>query len=234
MSFLKQILSPFVEFTDEKKPETVEENHSPTVDQQIQATDQNAQPSSVSNDPGGSSQKYFSSPAAASSFALPEHQKHFEQLIEEANTKNPLFAGTDFKEFMDTRIDINDIADEATKYRTAFNVLKRSGLTKEKLVTTGQEYINLIGQDMNGFQGAYSQQYGKEVKGKEQVIQKKEEEMKALTAKLAALNTEIKQITGEIVQTKHKLDQTKNSFLLAGENKQKEIQAELQKIAQYF
>jgi len=58
--------------------------------------------------------------------------------------------------------------------------------------------------------------------------------LQALTQRMNALKAEINQLTQDINLTKDKLNTTKNSFLLAGENKQKEIETELQKIAQYF
>jgi archaellum component FlaC len=101
-------------------------------------------------------------------------------------------------------------------------------------MSTGQEYLNIIGRDLNAFQSAHGQQYQKEVRQKELLIQKKAEELQALTQKINALKTEINQITNDINITKDKLNTTKSSFLLAGENKQKEIQTELEKIASYF
>jgi archaellum component FlaC len=165
---------------------------------------------------------------------LPEHEQYFEKLIEEANAKNPLFQGADYKEFVDSKLDIDDIQDEALKYKTAYNILKSTGLTKEKLLSTGQEYLNLIGRDLNAFQSAHAGKYQKEVRQKEQLIQKKAEELQALTQRVNTLKAEINQLTQDINLTKDTLNTTKNSFLLAGENKQKEIQTELQKIAQYF
>lgn len=103
---------------------------------------------------------------------MPEHQRYFDKLIDEANATNPIFQGTDFKEFIDSKTDIDNISDEETKYRTAFNVLKRTGLTKEKLISTAHEYHNIIGRDLNAFQGAHAQQYQKDVRQTEQLIEK--------------------------------------------------------------
>ncbi len=164
----------------------------------------------------------------------PEHEQYFVKLIDEENAKNPVFQGIDYKEFVDSKVDIDDITDEAIRYRTAFNVLKSTGLTKEKLLSTGQEYLNIIGRDMNAFQGAHAFQYQKDVKQKEQQIQKKAEELQALTQRINALKSEINKITQDINLTKDNLSTIKNSYLLAGENKQKEIQTELEKISQYF
>ncbi len=101
-------------------------------------------------------------------------------------------------------------------------------------MNTGQEYLNIIGRDLNAFQSAHAQQYKKEVGQMELLIQKKAEELQAISQRINALKTEINQLTQEISLTKDKLNITKNSFLLAGEKKQKEIQTELQKIAQLF
>jgi len=250
MSFLKQLLTPFVEFDENKKKEQARENKpaptvvaapapsTPPVAAPVPAAPENAHHPLINesnnnvNTPPNQTPTY--SPAGTIAGPLPEHEQYFERLIDEANAKNPLFQGTDYKEFVDSKVDIDDIQDEAIKYKTAYNVLKSTGLTKEKLLSTGQEYLNIIGRDLNAFQSAHAQQYQKEVRQKELLIQKKAEELQTLTQRINALKTEINQITNDINLTKDKLNTTKNSFLLAGENKQKEIQTELQKIAHYF
>jgi hypothetical protein len=242
MSFLKQLLTPFVEFDEDKKEQSKVPTTAPApVAPQSAAPSPAAPPENAQhpliNGPGNSvsaSQVPTYSPAGTIAGPLPEHQQYFEKLIIEANAKNPLFQGTDFKEFVDSKIDIDDIADEAIKYRTAFNVLKSTGLTKEKLISTAQEYLHLIGRDMNAFQGAHALKYQKEVRQKEQSIQKKAEELQALTQRINALKSEINQLTNDINLTKDNLNTIKSSYLLAGENKQKEIETELQKINQYF
>jgi archaellum component FlaC len=174
------------------------------------------------------------SPSGTLTEPLPEHVQYFEKLIDDANRTNPLFHGADYKEFVDSKFDIDDITDEVLKYKTAYNVLKGTGLTRDKLLLTGQEYMNLIGRDMNAFQGAFAMKYSREVRPKEAVVQKKAEELQALVQRMNALKAEINQLTQEVNLTKDKLTTTKASFLLAGEKKQNEIEAELQKIAQYF
>lgn len=63
---------------------------------------------------------------------------------------------------------------------------------------------------------------------------KKANELGELTEKINALKKEISQLSQEMVETKDRLNRIKNSFLLAGENKQVDIQNELQKIEKYF
>jgi hypothetical protein len=246
MSFLKQLLTPFVEFDEDKKKEPAKQNKpapSPVVTSPPAAPittspqDEKADHPLITgntNTANTPTQIPTYSPAGTIAGPLPEHEQYFEKLIDEANAKNPIFQGTDFKEFVDSKVDIDDITDENLRYKTAFNVLKSTGLTKEKLISTGQEYLNIIGRDLNAFQSAHAQQYKKEVGQKEQLIQKKAEELQVLSQRINALKTEINKLTQDINITKDKLNTTKNSFLLAGEKKQTEIQTELQKIIQYF
>lgn len=239
MSLLKNILRPFVEFPEDQKPDAAKNNApiaEPKPPTAASNTTVNTKPvqQSAASEYDITVPPLTNAPAPGSVTALPEHQTYFENLIEESNAKNPLFQGTDFKEFIDSKTDIDAISDEATRYRTAFSVLKRTGLTKERLLSTGQEYINIIGRALNSYQSAFSQQYQKEVKGKEVLLQKKAEEVQALNEKIATLKGEMKQLSGEINLSKQKLDANKASFLAAGETKQNEIQQELQKIQQYF
>jgi len=234
MSFLKQLLNPFIEFDENKQPGAVKVpvpqvpavkppeviSHPLITDEQ---TSLKRQP--VAHDPPV---------MGIGNGPSPEHIQYFEKLIDKANKENPIFSGADYKEFIDAKVDIDDITDENLKYTTAFNILKNSGLNKNKLLATGQEYLNLIGRDLNAFQTAHAQQYKKELQQKEQDLKKKAEELQALSQRIHILKTEINQITSEISHSKDKLNNTKNSFLLAGENKQKEIQTELDKISKYF
>lgn len=239
MSFLKQLLTPFVEFDEDKKKELAKQNK-PTTASPIptpgatQPADENAEHPLINSTVKPLEQVPTYSPAGVIAGPLPEHEQYFEKLIDEANLRDPFFQGPDFKEFIDSKLDIDDIIDENIKYSTAFNALKSTGLTKEKLLSTGQEYLNVIGRDLNAFQSAHAQQYKKEVGPKELLMQKKAEELQALTQRMNTLKSEINQLTQDMTLSKEKLNILKNSFLLAGEKKQKEIQTELRKISEFF
>ena len=229
MSLLKNILKPFVDF----EPDDNDSEQKSKLQQKSKSEDKVSTDERSTNNAAAS---YKTSAQTGSSKPADTNDYHtyFENLIEEANAKNPLFQGTDFKEFIDSKIDVEAIADEGTRYKTAFNVLKRTGLTKERLVTTGQQYIKLIDQDLKGFADAYNQQYKADVEQKEQILQKKAEELQSLNEKISTLNQEMKQMSQQIVQSKEKLDTNKSAFINAGEDKKNEIENELQKIGRYF
>lgn len=224
MSILKNILKPFVEFSEGDKT---------VSSQEIKLQKARKESSAGPTDKAGAMDTSYS-PDPVASVKSGEYQKHFENLIEEANARNPLFQGTDFKEFIDSKIDVEAITDEEAKYRTAFNVLKRTGLTKERLISTGQEYINVIDRDLKGFNDAFAQQYKTDVEQKEKLLKSKSEELEALNEKITVLNNELKQLSQQVIESRNTLTNKKNSFMLAGESKKTEIKEELQKINQYF
>ena len=230
MSFLKNILGAFVELEGGKPGDTKEPRQ-----EENDKTDINIAPEqTVAAGTTANTTPVQTGAAPTGNASSAGFEKHFEELINEANAKNPMFQGTDFKEFIESKIDVEAIADEAMKYRTAFNVLKRTGLTKERLLTTGQEYINIIDRDLTSFENAFNQQYKTDVEHKEQLLKQKAQELQALSEKISALDTEMKQMSQQIVQSKEKLNTNKNFFVLAGENKKQEIKTELQKIEAYF
>lgn len=237
------MLKPFVEFDEEEKKEA-KKTHSPSPavkpNLKIEVPAEKVEhplisdPATSNTSAGNTNQIPTYSPSGSIESPLPEHVAYFERLIDEANAKNPLFRGADFKEFIDSKVNIDDISDEVLKYQTAFNILKKSGLTKDKLVSTGEEYLKIIGRDLNAFQAAHSQQYKKELLPDEETIQRKAEELLILTQKANALKKEINQLTQDIALKKQRLSIARDSFLLAGEKKQTEIQTELEKIVSYF
>jgi chromosome segregation ATPase len=230
MSFLKNILGAFVELDNQKPEDTKElkpgENEQAAI---IIEPPPTVAGSTTVNAPAAQTGPSPTANASSAGF-----EKHFEELIDEANAKNPMFQGTDFKEFIESKSDVEAIADEATRYRTAFNVLKRTGLTKERLLTTGQEYINIIDRDLTSFENAFNQQYKTDVEHKEQLLKQKAQELQALSEKISLLDTEMKQMSQQIVESKEKLNTNKNLFVVAGETKKQEIKTELQKIDTYF
>ncbi|MEI6949571.1 hypothetical protein V9K67_20455 [Paraflavisolibacter sp. H34] len=230
MSFLKNLLRPFVEFDETKKEEPVKESGAVPPPRPVKAAPAARTPAPVP----------AAAPATVPAGAPPPpadptaFEKYFDDLLEAANRTNPLFEGTDFKEFLDSKADVEAITDEATRYRTAFNVLKRTGLTKGRLIATAHEYIKIVEQDVKGFERAFSQQYTTEVEEKERLLQQKAAEVQQLQERIAALHEEMKQLSTGMLQQKEELTAKRASFVQAGENKLHELRSELQKIEQYF
>ncbi|WP_247237990.1 Atg14 domain-containing protein [Telluribacter sp. SYSU D00476] len=238
MSFLKQLLNPFIEFEEDKNKQAPKRSTPPQAPSAQQEDENTTHPlineGQAAAPPTPSTPAQQQVPQQADSMPFAEHVAYFDNLIDKANRENPAFHGPDFKEFVDTKLDIDDIADENLKYTTAFNILKNAGLSKEHLISTAQEYLNVIGRDLNAFQSAHARQYKADLQPKEHELQKKVEELQVLTQRLADLKKEINQMSQEISSRRDSLNMNRSSFLLAGEHKQKEIQQELEKITRYF
>ncbi|WP_207423348.1 hypothetical protein [Desertivirga brevis] len=240
MSFLKTLLNPFVEFEEDKNKKDVKGNppQTPPVIPEKDVTHPliNESDRGTAGPPVVPMQQQSQPPVGRPTDAMPfpEHTEYFDALLDKANRENPIFAGPDFKEFIDAKLDIDDITDEQLKYTTAFNILKSAGLNKDRLISTAHEYQSIIGRDLNAFQTAHARQYKEELQQKELDLQKKVEELRQLTQRLNTLKNEINQISQEITVKRDSLNEVRTSFLLAGENKQKEIQLELEKILNYF
>lgn len=244
MSFLKQILKPFVEFDEAHQKEDGPQKQAPSAPSNESGSevkeiplpyDESFHPlvgEALPKESSGSVPSY--SPSGRLDDPLPEHVHYFEQLLDHANASNPAFAGVDYREFINNKLDIDDIPDDALKYRTAYNVLKGSGLTKAKLLQTGQQYMDLIGRDLNNFQSAQAIKYTKELAPKEDHIQRKAEELLVLQQQVNKIKGEINALTQELNMAWEKMNTARSSFLLAGERKQSEIAGELKKIDQYF
>lgn len=225
MSLFKYILSPFVEFNE---PSPVEP--APITNNAANAPVNTSIPVVESAVPP----PLPTSPAPVQQRASGDLKDHFDQLIEDANQKNPLFQGADLKEYVDTKLELDTIPDEGTRIKTAFNLLKKAGLTKDKLLNTGYEYIKLIDHELDGIEGAYNQQYKSDVELKEQQIQAKSQEIQSLSNKINILRQEITQLTAQVSQSKTQLNTNKEQFIAAGQLKKSEIETELQKINQYL
>ncbi|MEJ7768949.1 MAG: hypothetical protein WKF89_14125 [Chitinophagaceae bacterium] len=237
MSIFKNILRPFVEFKEEPKEEPGTDYMAEPIKMNtssVQEVGKTMTASTVASEPAKSTTYDANNAGSLKASTSPEYQKHFDDLIDEANAKNPLFEGTDLKEFIESKVDVEAIADEETRYKTAFNVLRRTGLTKERLVTTGKHYINIVENDLKGFESAYTQQYKTDVEQMEQAMQQKVLELKSLNDRIALLSEEITKTNEMVAKSKDRLNANKSAFMIAGENKKKELQAELEKINQYF
>src|SRR5687767_11061826 len=108
MSFLKQLLTPFVEFEDEKKKQANQQANQTAAPAKPAAAKPAASVPAVDENPEhplitGAGKTTSAPPPPIPSYSpsgtmtgpLPEHVQYFERLIDEANAKNPLFQGTD-------------------------------------------------------------------------------------------------------------------------------------------
>lgn len=158
---------------------------------------------------------------------------HFEEVLATANTNN--FPGTDFYEFYSAKKSISEYVQvEEGQYKAAFNTLKAQGLTKEKLLTTANQYTQVIENETKDFDASYNQLYDQNVTQKKKAIESKMNEIQKLSERLAQLQLETKSVTQEIEQAERNLTNKRNEFLSGADDFKNKLAMEIDKINTYI
>jgi len=124
----------------------IERKHTPTIKQdskQAPESTQQAQP--AFHDP------YSNTPAPVQNIdnnspSLQKAIKYFDNVFKTENDKN--HPGVDFYEFFVMKEAMGGVIQENTKYVAAFAGLSAQGLTKEKLISTANDYVVAIDREL--------------------------------------------------------------------------------------
>lgn len=156
---------------------------------------------------------------------------YFSKLLKEKD-----FQGTDYFEFTETLKNpaFSIIASEQGKYAAVFAGLAASGLTKEKLISTANDYISLIDADLENIEGTFKQAYQEKVQNKRDAIEAKNKEMQELNQKIQQLTSDVLQLGTEATENENTLTSNKNSFISAGNTTKDKITADIQKIQTFL
>ncbi len=173
----KGFLGMFVEVNeteDDSKPTSIQSNNNPP------------RPISVAA-------PYSSVPASVSpqldQNELDKFIKHFEDLFNNANLPGP-----DYYEFDKMSTAMGSL-DENVRIPAAFSGLAVQGLTKEKLISTGKQYIAIIEQDQKNFQSTVNTVASKD-------IQLKKDTVVSLTQRVADNEDLIEKLKNDILKDK--------------------------------
>lgn len=159
----------------------------------------------------------------------PEAMAHFYELIKASNLPGP-----DYYEFHEMLKVMSAIPDEALKYKTVMAGLTAQSATKDIIINSAGQYIQLVKKSVADFEVQYNQTVKAQIGDKRRLIEVKAKEIEDLTKKLATLNQEINQLSSEANQAESVLSQKKDLFLNAGKAVVAEIEGELQKINSYL
>lgn len=152
------------------------------------------------------------------------------------------FPGPDYQEFTDALKEVESAPmDERTKFTTIFAGFKVQGVTKQRLIDTGAKYVEMIGDQVDGFNKEIEKMLSTEVASKQLKIQVALQTNKEIEDKIQALvntkneNAELaKQLNNEVIQQTNDLNSKKASFELAGNQFTANIQANIDKIKLYL
>jgi hypothetical protein len=128
--------------------------------------------------------------------------------------------GFDYMEFKDFLRSLANVPmDDATRYKSAFATAQTMGATRENIINSAKQYLNVLAREQTKFQEALQGQKERNLTGKqeeiknlEQTIKNKEAEIEKLKADLDAHRQTIGNLEKEINSASEKLGQTANDF----------------------
>lgn len=128
--------------------------------------------------------------------------------------------GFDYLEFKNSVLSLSKaIPDEATQFKSAYEVGKTMGVTKEKLLDTARHYARMLEQEESKFQQAFENQKQQQLHGREEDIKKHEAEIVSIEKKIQDLNESIhhhnktiEELRKAMVESAEKLSQTHGAF----------------------
>jgi chromosome segregation ATPase len=150
--------------------------------------------------------------------------------------------GFDYLEFRNSLQSLKEMnMDEATRFKSAMAMAKSMGASMAAIVTSGQQYLQVLKTEQGKFDEAMKNQRAQQIGNKEQ-------QMEELSNSVKAKEEEIKKMQQEIEQTKQKyvelsqqikdatrhIESTKNDFVASYESLAGQIQGDLNKIQEYM
>jgi hypothetical protein len=145
-------------------------------------------------------------------------EKFLEVLFDALEANNQ--EGFDYMEFKDFLRSLANVPmDDGTRYKSAFATAQTMGATKDKILTSAQQYVVILSKEETKFQEALSSQRDRNLTGKqdeikqlEQTIKNKEAEIEKLKSDLEGHRQQIGNLEKEINSASEKLTQTANDF----------------------
>ena len=229
MSLGKKILGAFVDMPDD---DVAKQKLDPTKPIKPQATGQPA--TSIPATP-----IYTPTPGYTTAMTVPggsledlnKFREHFKTLLENYNQTN--MPGIDYYEFIQAK-NMMPMPVDSQKYTITFAAQSPGGLSKQKLMDSGKQYMTVVEQELNQFLDAFDEKFKTEVHDKKQLMEQKSQQMTELSNQITALNAEIKGIQDEVLQGEATLNVKKNAFVQAANETKQTIDEELKKIDQYI
>ena len=150
--------------------------------------------------------------------------------------------GFDYLEFKQSLNSLKKMPmDDQTRYQSAYAMAQTMGVTVERLLQTGQHYLDVLKQEEQKFEAAVNNQKARQIGEKEQHILKLEEAIKAkaeqikqLTVEIEADQTKAKQLKQEMTEATVKVETTRNNFVASYEALVQQIRHDLDNIKNFL
>jgi predicted phage tail protein len=162
---------------------------------------------------------------------------HFDELFDKSNLPGP-----DYYEFSKMFQAINAPGmSEDTRMAAAFAGLGVQGLTKEKLLQTAQQYINIIEEDSKNFEQAVGGKINQELNTKKNAaielsakVTEKQNLIAQLQKEITDDNLNIQRMNQEVAEQEAEIASKVNGYKTACESRKQQIASDIQKITTYI
>lgn len=203
----KKILSAFVEMDDSKTKEKEPE----TLPQQ---TFQHVAPQQVT-------------PVTAE--AGSKFSEHFNRLFAEANLPGP-----DYYEFSKMTEAMQAIADEKARFAAAFAGLQVQGLDKQKLLSSAQQYLQILEADAAAFHNTIDEALLEKVQSRKKEMADTQERIQKLSQEIITLQQHIDTLTQEIAGNEAKIENSTAGYAAALAGSKNKLLHDMEKINKHI
>ncbi|HET7896783.1 MAG TPA: hypothetical protein VFL47_03920 [Flavisolibacter sp.] len=155
-------------------------------------------------------------------------RQHFESLFADANLPGP-----DYYEFAKMVEAMTVIADEKSRYLAAFAGLTVQGLSKEKLLSTAEEYLKMVETDAAAFQQTLEATLKEKVQDKQQEREDINGRIQQLSQEITELRNRLADLQNEIKENEEKIYGNSNSYKEAAESMKAKISSDIERIQQH-
>jgi len=155
--------------------------------------------------------------------------EYFDKLFSEANIPGP-----DYFEFAKMVSALKAIPDEFTKFSAAFAGLQVQGLTREKLLSTAEEYLKVLDTDAAHFHSTVEAALQEKVQNKKAEAEEKATRIQALSKEINELQSQIAALQAEIMDSEQKITGRSGDYTTESTARKQQIAADIEKIKQYI
>lgn len=155
--------------------------------------------------------------------------EYFDKLFSEANIPGP-----DYFEFSKMVAALKAVPDEFSRFCAAYAGLQVQGLTKEKLLSTAEEYLRVLNTDADRFHSTVEAALQEKVHGKKAEAEEKSERIRSLSKEISDLQNQIAALQAEIRESEQKITGRSGDYTAESAARKQQIAADIEKIKQYI
>ncbi|HPK09901.1 MAG TPA: hypothetical protein PK246_06160 [Saprospiraceae bacterium] len=172
--------------------------------------------------------------------STPPNQRFVDILLKAIEANN--LDGFDYIEFKNSLHSLSKMnMDEPTRYKSAYAMAQTMGTSVDKLVQSGNHYLDVLAKEHNKFQNAVKNQLDSQVNGRKQQITELKSSIESKKKKIAELQKEIEQenkqldeLNNDLTSAAEKVKSTENSFNHAYDSVVKQIKNDIQQMNNYL